>query len=116
MSHIQFNRDSRIELAILLNAGKSQGACARILGMNRSNICLEINRNKDSDGVYRGVHAHTRYLERRRAAKYKERKIENDRKLRRHVVRKLKIFWSPEQIAGRLKLMTGKTVISHETI
>lgn len=25
------------------------------------------------------------------------------RELRRHVVRKLNVFWSPEQIAGRLK-------------
>lgn len=116
MSHIQFNRDSRIELAILLNAGKSQSACAKVLGMNRSNICLEVNRNKDSDGIYRGGHAHKRYLERRGAAKCKKKKIENNRKLRRHIVRKLKKFWSPEQIAGRLKFITKETIICHETI
>lgn len=116
MSHIQFNRDSRLELAVLLNAGKSQIDCAKILGIDRSNVCLEINRNKDTDGIYRGGHAHRKYLERRRRIKYKERKIENDKKLRRHIVRKLKRLWSPEQIAGRLKLMTGMTVISHETI
>lgn len=116
MSHIQFNRDSRLELAVLLNAKKNQSECARILGMDRSNVCLEINRNKDTDGIYRGGNAHKKYLERRKRIKYKERKIENDKKLRRHIVRKLKRYWSPEQIAGRLKLMTRKTVISHETI
>jgi transposase, IS30 family len=116
MSHTQFNRDTRVELAVLLNARKSQVDCARILGIDRSNVCLEINRNKDADGVYRGGHAHKRYLERRRRAKEPERKIANDRRLRRHIVRALKKYWSPEQIAGRLKRVTGKTIVSHETI
>ncbi len=116
MSHKQFNRDTRVELAILLSARKSQTECARILGMQRSNVCLEISRNKDPDGIYRGGHAHKRYLARRRRVKILERKIENDRKLRRHIVRKLKRLWSPEQIAGRLKMMTGRTIVCHETI
>lgn len=116
MSHIQFSRESRIELAILLTAKKNQTECARILGIDRSNINLEISRNKDPDGVYRGVSAHKKYLGRRKKVKQKYKKIENDRKLRRHIVRKLKRYWSPEQIAGRLKLMTGVTIISHETI
>ncbi len=116
MSHTQFNRDSRVELAILLNAKKNQTECAKVLGIHRTNICLEIMRNKDPDGVYRGGNAHRRYLGRRKIVKQKYRKIENDRKLRRHIVRKLKSLWSPEQIAGRMKLVIGRTVISHETI
>src|SRR3989338_316794 len=116
MPHTQFNRDSRVELAILLNAKKNQTECAKILGMHRINVCLEINRNKDPDGVYRGVHAHKRYLKRRMEEKCEFRKIENDEKLRKYIVRKLKKFWSPEQIAGRLKKSKGETVICHETI
>ena len=116
MSHKQFNRDTRIELAILLSARKSQTECAQILGIQRSNVCLEIGRHKDSDGTYRGVHAHKRYLAKRKQAKLPEKKIENNRKLRRHIVRKLKRLWSPEQIAGRLKMMTGRTIVCHETI
>jgi transposase, IS30 family len=116
MSHIQFNKDTRIELGVLLKTGKSQTKCAEIFGMNRTNINLEINRNKDPDGVYRGTSAHRRYLERRLNSKETYRKIENDKRLRRHVVRKLKRLWSPEQIAGRLKTTTKTVVISHETI
>lgn len=116
MSHQQFTRDTRVELAILLNARKTQTECARILGIDRSNVCLEINRNKDPDGIYRGVHAHKRYLARRKQVKEPYKKIENDRQLRRHIVRKLKKYWSPEQIAGRLKLITKRTIICHETI
>jgi IS30 family transposase len=116
MSHKQFNRDTRVELAILLNAGKNQTECAKILGIQRSNVCLEINRNKDPDGIYRGGHAHKRYLDRRRSVKIPEKLIEHDKRLRRHIVRKLKRLWSPEQIAGRLKMMTGRTIVCHETI
>lgn len=116
MSHIQFTRDSRVELAILLNARKSRNDCARILGMNRTSVWREIELNKDPDGVYRGGHAHKRHIERKKASKGKSRKIENDRKLRRHVVRKIKLLWSPEQIAGRLKRSCGKTIVCHETI
>lgn len=116
MSHIQFTRDSRVELAVLLNASKSRSQCAEILGIHRSNVGREIENNKDLDGTYRGAHAHKRYLERRRKGKVKERKIENDKQLRRHIVRKLKLLWSPEQIAGRLKRIFSKTIICHETI
>lgn len=117
MSHTQFNRDTRIELAVLLNTGKSQTDCANILGMHRTNVCEEINRNKDPDGIYRGVHAHKRALARRKEAKKKYRKIENDTELRRYIVSKIRRYWSPEQIAGRLKKMCGGfSIISHETI
>lgn len=116
MSHIQFNRDTRVELAVLLNAGKNQTAAGKILGIHRTNVCNEINHNKDSDGVYRGGHAHKRYLERRKLAKQPKQKIENNKKLRRHIIRKLKLWWSPEQISGRLKRITKQTVVCHETI
>jgi len=116
MSHLQFNRDRRIELSVLLNTGKNQSECAEVLGIRRPNVCLEINRNKDPDGVYRGGHAHKRYLARRKEVKKKERKIENDTKLREYIVKKLRCFWSPEQIAGRLKRKHVKTLVSHETI
>jgi len=116
MSHTQFNRDSRLELAILLKADKTQKECAEILGMHRTNVCLEISRNKDPNGVYRGGFAHRKYLNRRKAVKSQTRKIENNKKLRRHIVSKLKKFWSPEQIAGRLNEKEKRTVICHETI
>lgn len=116
MSHIQCTRDTRVELAALLHAGKSQNECARLLGMHRTNVCLEIHRNKDPDGVYRGGHAHQRYLERRKEAKKKEKRIENDAELRHYIVRRLTLWWSPEQIAGRLKRLHTESVIGHETI
>lgn len=86
------------------------------MGMNRSNIGREIESNKDSDGVYRGGHAHKRALQRRKKAKQKYRKIENNSTLQRYIIKKLKVYWSPEQIAGRLKRIHGVTAVCHETI
>ena len=116
MSHIQFTRDSRVELAILLHDGKSKSQCAQILGINRSNIGREIERNKDPDGMYRGGHAHRRAMIKRKQAKAVFKKIEHDQKLRTYLVAKLKRYWSPEQIAGRLKRKHKMSIISHETI
>jgi len=116
MSHIQFNKERRIELAALLRVGKNYSECAREFGMNRSSVSNEVMLNKDEDGSYRGASAHTKYLARRKKAKQSHRTIENDKQLRRHVVRKLKIGWSPEQIAGRLKRIAGTTIVCHETI
>jgi transposase, IS30 family len=116
MSHTQFTKERRVELAVLLRAGKNNSECARILGMNRSSIGNEITLNKCDDGVYRGLQAHKKYLQRRKDAKHVYRTIENNKQLRRHTVRKLKLGWSPEQIAGRLKRLQGHTVICHETI
>ena len=112
----QFTRDSRVELAILLNAGKNQTQAGKILGMHRTNVCREINRNRDPDGIYRGSHAHKRYLARRRVIKLPCRKIENNMGLEKYIVKKIRKLWSPEQIAGRLKKMAPASSVCHETI
>ena len=112
MSHIQFNRDSRVELGVLLRAGKSQSDCARELGMNRSSVSREIQANSDEDGVYRGCSAHRKHLTNKKRAKYRYRKVTGT--LRKYVVRKLNTFWSPEQIAGRLR--KDNITLCHETI
>jgi len=116
MSHIQFNKEMRLELAVLIWAGKNQPYCAKRFGMSRSSVSREIKENQDTDGIYRGANAHKKYLEKRKRAKQKEKKIENDSILRKYIVAKLKLYWSPEQIAGRLKTIRKETVICHETI
>ena len=116
MSHTQFTRDERISLATLLRAGKSRAECGRQLGKDGSAVGREITLNKDDDGSYRGGHAHKRALARRCAAKAPARKIEHDAVLEKHIVSKLKIHWSPEQIAGDLNREAEKTIIVHETI
>jgi IS30 family transposase len=80
--------------------------------MNRSSVCRELALNTEADGVYRGPSAHRRHLARKKAAKQMQRKIRG--KLRQKVLRQLKRFWSPEQIAGREKKKGG--ALCHETV
>lgn len=116
MSYSQFTHNERIALATLLRAGHTKADCARELSKDRSTIGREIAFHQDDDGVYCGGSAHKRAVLYRKNGKYAAQKIANDRTLRRHIIRKLKKHWSPEQIAGRLKLAHGVTIISHETI
>lgn len=116
MSHIQFTRDTRLELAAFLGVKKSQNQCSKLLGMHRSSIGREINQNKDADGIYRGSHAHRRAMEKRKQGKAAFKKIGKDPKLRKHIICKLKKYWSPKQIAGRLRRKHKITIVCQETI
>jgi IS30 family transposase len=99
MSHTQFTQTERISLATLLRAGHIKADCARELSKDPSAVGREIKTNKDEDGVYRGAHAHKRAMARRKKAKRSARKIANNPRLQRYIIRKLKKHWSPEQIA-----------------
>jgi len=116
MSHRQFTRESRVALATLLSAGKKRAFCARQLGFEKTSINREIKRNKDPDGIYRGGSADDRAMKRRLDSRVGQRKIENNPELKKHIIGKLKIFWSPEQIAGRLRREKKQTIICMETI
>jgi len=113
--YIQFNKESRIELAVLLRAGKNKTECSKILVISRSNIHLEINRGISPDGIYRGSFAHKQYLIRRKTSKQRYRKIENNKILQIYIITKIKEYWSPEQIAGRIR-EEKNILICHETI
>lgn len=112
----QFNKESRKELATLLRAHLLPRECASQLGVDKSSVTREVARYKDDDGMYRGGSAHKKYLENRKRAKQKERKIENDTTLRKHILKRLGERDSPEQIAGRIKREGTLQTISYETI
>ena len=111
----QFTKESRIALAALIKADYKPSACARQLGMNKSSITRELARSTDDDGIYRGAKAHKKYLDHRKRAKEKYRKIVNDTDLQHYIRKKLRKHDSPEQIAGRLG-MKNDSCISHESI
>jgi len=111
----QFTKENRIALAALLRAKHSEAECAQELGFNRSSINREIKQNSE-DGVYKGASAHKKYLERRKTAKQRSLKIENNKNLQRHIKKRLKVRDSPEQISGRLKVEKPPDAVCHETI
>lgn len=105
MSYNHFTPENRNELSILLRAGLKQKEIAKLLNKSEGAISQELKRNPANNKTgYDARLAKQRTKERRIEANKRFRKIENSDWLRRYIVRNIKKYWSPEQIAGRIKL------------
>ncbi|NSZ76959.1 IS30 family transposase (plasmid) [Agrobacterium tumefaciens] len=115
-SHIDL--DERRKIARWRTAGLSVGAIAEQLGRHRSTIFREIKRNTFVDKVvpdltgYYCVTAHDMSCERRA----KLRKLVRFSHVRQSVIDRIIHGWSPQQIAGRMRLERHPISVSHETI
>jgi len=87
-------------------------AIGRAIGRDPSVVSRELRRNADEIG-YLPDTAHKKAAERRT---HRKRKIIHDSKIREYVIQKLRCQWSPEQIAGRMKVENMQNQISHEPI
>ena len=97
----------------LRQSGHNQTFIAKVLCRNKSSISRELDRCANDPIGYTPdrANAHASRFARRNS------KLFRSANLRACVVSLLKEGWSPEQIAGRLKLEnTGVGVVSHETI
>ena len=117
MSYQHITSNQRNELSALLIANIKQKDIARQLGKDRSTIWRELRRNGTTNKRgYDARIAKGKARQRRVRSNQRFRKIVNDKMLRRYVVKKLKQYWSPEQIAGRLKQEYGKTILGKDSI
>ncbi len=103
MSYKHITPDQRNELSALKRAKTKQKEIARVLGKDRTTIYRESIRNKNKDGKYDARTAKQKTIKRRIKANQRFRKIENNKWLREYIIKKLKRYWSPEQIAGRIR-------------
>lgn len=110
----QLTSGERHELSALRKQGFTQAHIARILGRHRSTISREVRRNsKDRTGrAYRPALANDYARWRRTRSRRNQRFTADDWAM---VLTYLKMGWSPEQVAGRLR-QDGRLRISHETI
>jgi IS30 family transposase len=86
-------------------------AIAKNIGVHKSTVSRELRRNKDINS-YCPKKAQN-FAEKRKKFKHKSKKI-NEPQIS-YIMEKTELFWSPEQISGRMKLDKQKAV-SHETI
>lgn len=104
MSHNHFKSFQRNELSALLRAKLKQKDIAELLGKTSSAISQEIKRNKcDNKTGYDAKIAKSKTKNRRISANQRFKKIENNLLIRNYVIKKIKDYWSPEQISGRIK-------------
>ena len=99
-SRLALTLSEREEISRGIAAHQSARSMARLLGHSHSTVSREISRNGGYDR-YRAALADEKAWA--RARRPKRCKLANSPPLRRAVTRKLRLNWSPEQIAGWLK-------------
>jgi len=104
----------REAILVLSAQGLKTREIANQLGRSPSTISRELRRNTPSDEPYAPHAAQVLYALRRRRCKRTSRL--DDTALAALVSEKLLLFWSPEQIAGRLAREQGRHVVSFVTI
>ena len=113
MTYCQITAAERYTLGLLRRQGLPAAAIARILGRHRSTIGRELRRNRTHhDGSYRPQLADWYARGRRSRSRRNQRFSPADWAT---VHTRIREDWSPEQVAGRLRLEQG-LAISHETI
>ena len=113
-SQIKF--EEREKIAILLAEKKTQKEIADEIGKSQSSISREISRNKPAKNSckYYALQSQKRTEERKRRA-HKKMRLKNE-KIQEYVENKLKEYYSPEIIAGRLKIDHPELKTNYESI
>ena len=99
--HLNFRARDRIES--LWRHGHPQKEISEVLGINKSTVSREIRKRKKMDGAYSATVAEHKAQVLRSNSKHQGMKIEQNPKLRRHIISELKQYQSPECIAGKMR-------------
>lgn len=109
MTYAQLTFGQRYQIKALLDIGTARYKIAEVLGVHKSTITREINRNSGKRG-YRPKQAHEKAL----ARKQEKSKPRISEKVWALVEKTLREDWSPEQVSGKLK--ASGISVSHERI
>ena len=110
--YTQLSLEDRCEIARLQANGASIRQIAAALDRAPSTVARELKRNSGARVGYKPSWAH----DQTKARRWTGARLERDAGLRDTVLDGLARGWSPEQVAGRLRRQTGRSVISHESI
>ena len=115
MKYVQLSEVDRVVIEVLLDEDKSIRKIAEKLDRPPSTISREIKRNRNQNsGQYVAKKASIKALKRLRIQRYKA-PLKNPLVFL-YVREKLRLLWTPEEIAGRIKLDLPDESVHHETI
>lgn len=117
LSYVHLSLADRREIARMHAAKIPISVIAERLQRHRSTIYREIKRNwvHDEESLYRG-YFHVAADMQAQAPRQRLGKLSRKPALAVYVIDRLKAAWSPEQIAGRLRISGALERLSHETI
>ena len=107
--------EERDKIAVLRATGCSYGSIARAIHRNKATVFRELNRNRSPVYNVYLPHKADRRAKDRKSRSGKRPRLKN-RVIRRYVIAKLKLGWSPEQISGKLRNKYPERSVSHEAI
>jgi IS30 family transposase len=114
-TYYQLSSEERDQIAYLRAQGKSVTDIAESIRRNKSTVSRELKRNRSSIyNIYLANKAHERAVKRKHESVQRQR-IRNPL-IGGYIMKKLKLKWSPETIAGRLPDDHPGLHISHEAI
>ncbi len=112
-SYRHLTQADRDRIQALRDAGTKQKEIAKILEVDSATISREIARNrrryrkkkniKNKNARYEASVANHKAYVRRKYAKYQGQKINDNDKLRSYIISKLKKYWGPDEISGRMR-------------
>lgn len=98
----EFTLAEREELSRLLPQGQTLSFAAKLIGKNKSAVSREVRRDGMDRFTYRAHKAHW-HAQRQKEKQRHKNKIDANLKLKQLIFDKLKLRWSPDQIARELK-------------
>lgn len=111
-----FCYEERVKVEFLINEECSINEIAKKIKRSKSSVSEEIRLNSVK-GVYEAKKAQLKAYQRRRRARTQSKKIPRITALRSYVELKIKMYWSPEDISGRIKLIdTNIPYVNKDTI
>jgi len=111
-----FTYDDRVIIDLLLSENWSYKKIADKLCKAKSSVSDEIKLNSVK-GIYTAKKAHAKARQRRKQSKIQSMKIAIDSFLQDYVVSRIKQYWSPEDISGRIKFIdTNIPYVATDTI
>lgn len=102
MSYHRLSEDEREEISRMLAQGCSLSTIARSLGRPVSTVSHDVAAGGCNRFTYRAARAHRRAQRTARQRKFGKRKIALSPRLRQYVHAKLRLRWSPEEIAHKI--------------